>query len=425
MLVFMKRHRLWPPLVLALLSLGVALFAGLAIAQTPAYLQYLWPAPAPVTTTTEDGQSQTDNSGLTDARLGMDALAEQLTGVCEPITLFAVMDGVSVIADQDNAQAATARLVALEDGAYPVMPLLLKTGRLIYPDEFLYGNKVVMLEEKLAVALFGYAEPLDRSILLDGEKYRVVGIISHTRNVGEHQEYSLYIPYRKAERSGLAMTALCIQAMPVQGAGGWAAFESAMGGLGKQGTAISLGKEGMNAALPFRAAGCAFGLLALLFCLRWLNRQVMRLYRDYARRLRDQYAMRLLPWMLARVLPLLLGYAASVLLFAQLFIVFIAPVYTFPEWIPKVLVEPNDIAAAFWDVWQRQAIVLEVRSPELQRLRFFAVLMGWACGAMALSGGLLAARLGAALRSGDAADEASLLEADAPTQAEERGERFR
>ena len=76
----------------------------------------------------------------------------------------------------------------------------------------------------------------------------------------------------------------------------------------------------------------------------------------------------------------------------------VAPVYTFPEWIPKVLVEPNDIATAFWDVWQSQAVLMELRSPELLQARFYQVLMGWACGALVLAGGMLAARLGDALQ---------------------------
>ncbi len=399
MQAFLKRNRLWPPLILTLLMLGVALFAYAALQAMPGTLQYLWPAPAPQTATGQDEQTVTSNDGLKDARVGMDAFVEQVQSACDPVTLYAVLDGASVIADRDGAQAATARLVALEDGAYPLMPLTLYTGRLIFPDEFLYGSKVAMVDEKLAVALFGYAEPLDRTLLLDGARYRIVGITRHTRDVGEKQEYSLYIPYRAAEKSALAMTALCIQANPLPGSGAWEAFSSATAALGKGGSAISLAKERMNAALPLRMVGCAFAVLALLFGLRWLNARASALYRAYMARLRDQYALRLLPWAGARALPLGIGYAACALLFAQVFVVFIAPVYTFPEWIPKVLVEPNDIAAAFWDVWQRQAGVVALRSPELLTVQFFRVLMGWACGGLALAGGLLAARLGTALRA--------------------------
>ena len=76
---------------------------------------------------------------------------------------------------------------------------------------------------------------------------------------------------------------------------------------------------------------------------------------------------------------------AVVAALAGLFVVLIQPVFTFPEWVPAVLVEPQDIAAAFWNVWQDTATVMELRTPEVLRSRFFSRLMGWACGFGALA----------------------------------------
>ena len=86
---------------------------------------------------------------------------------------------------------------------------------------------------------------------------------------------------------------------------------------------------------------------------------------------------------------LMIGYAACVAALAGLFVVLIQPVFTFPEWVPAVLVEPKDIAAAFWNVWQDTATVMELRTPELLRARFYSRLMGWACGFGALALGCL------------------------------------
>ena len=80
---------------------------------------------------------------------------------------------------------------------------------------------------------------------------------------------------------------------------------------------------------------------------------------------------------------------ACVAALAGLFVVLIQPVFTFPEWVPAVLVEPKDIAAAFWNVWQDTATVMELRTPELLRARFYSRLMGWACGFGALALGCL------------------------------------
>ncbi len=395
MLALIKRYRLRAPAVLGVLALVVALYAQFSLDALPRQFQYLWLAPAPVAATGEGGSAT--NDGLRDARLNMPQLREQLAGACEPLTLYAVADGVSVIADRENATAATTRLEAIDDGAFALKPLLLTSGRLIYPEEFERGAHVAIVEEKLAVALFNYAEPIDRLLLLNGESYRIVGVAKGGRSVGDRFEHTLYIPYRTAEKSSLTFSALCLQARPVPGSGGWSAFESATAGLGGDGTCLSLTKEAMNAALPLRVVGSLIGLLALLGCLRLLNAQVRRLYARWKLRLRDHYALRLLPWLSWRGALLALGYAACAVAFAQLFIWFVAPVYTFPEWIPKVLVEPADIETAFWNVWQKQASVLSLRSPEVIRAQFFGRVMGWACGALMLAAGLLVARLGDAL----------------------------
>ena len=78
---------------------------------------------------------------------------------------------------------------------------------------------------------------------------------------------------------------------------------------------------------------------------------------------------------------------------ARLFVLLVEPVYTFPEWVPAILVEPKDIQAAFWNVWQKPAAAAEWRTPELLRLRFYRELMGWSAGAAALLTGSLWGRL--------------------------------
>jgi hypothetical protein len=395
MLALMKRHRLWPPLAVLLLALLVAAAALLMLDALPDTFEYLWPAPVPTAATQADGSTgDPANDGLRDARLRMADLTETLAGACEPLSLSAVLDGASVVADQENAQAATVRLTALNDGAFSLFHPVLKAGRLFYPDELQQGARVCMMNEKLAVALWGYAEPIDRLVLLEGKTYRIVGVTGEQRRVGDRLEHNLYIPYRAAEVGGLTFDALCVTARPVPGAGGWSAFEAATAALAVRGTATSLPKEKMNAALPLRLLGCLFAAMALWFALRALNARVVRLYRAFRLRLMDQYAARLLVWLVLRILPLVLGYAAVAYLFAQVFMALVAPVYTFPEWIPKVLVEPKDIAEAFWNVWTKQAAVVQLRSPALLRIRFYQMLVGWACGVMGIAGGLLAGRMG-------------------------------
>ena len=402
----MKKNRLWSLCVLLLIAVALVAYAEGSLLAIPNQFQYLWAAPAQTqvegaaTTETDAAsapQSGTDenatqptavNSGLRTARESMEAVNTALEGACDVTTLYAIAEGTSV--NVQDGEAVIARLEGLEDGAYALKPINLYTGRLIYPEEFQMGQRVAMIDEQLAVALFKYAEPIDRKILLGSDEYRIVGIVRDTKQVGDQQEYTLYVPYRSLEKSSTLVDALCIQSRPIAGAGGWSAFESTMTTLSVKGTCISLSKECRNAALPLRMLGCIAGFMVALWLIRLLNRRTMRAYHEYQSRLQNQYAARLLPWVLGQGALLAVGYLACVAMLAELFVVIVAPVYTFPEWVPAVLVEPTEIQAAFWNVWQKQAALLEIRSPELIRVRFFRELMAWGCGACALFGGMLA-----------------------------------
>ena len=393
---FFKTRRLTKPLVCLVLALCAALYAELSLNDTPEHFQYLWAASAQAVPAADSAKTVAPNATLSAARLSMETVREALQGACEPTTLYAVAEGATVsVAEDENVTGATpavARLEALGDDAFALKRFTLYVGRLIYPDELRDGNRVCMLDEQLAVALFKYAEPLDRRVMVGTQEYRVVGVLRASKRVGDEQEYSLYLPYRAVEKGDVRMNALCIETAPIEGAGGWAAFTSAMNALNVGGTAISLTKERMNAAMPLRLLLCAMGFLIVILLLRWLGRRSAAFYRRTKDRLRGEYAYRLLPWMSGQGLLLALGYALCAFGFAQVFMRLVDPVYTFPEWVPAVLVEPNDIATAFWNVWQSMAKLVEYRSPELIRIRFFREVMAWSCGAAALFAGLLTGR---------------------------------
>lgn len=54
-----------------------------------------------------------------------------------------------------------------------------------YPDECIYGERVALVDEQLAVALFQYAEPLGEEIEVAGQRYRIVGVIKAGKRVGD------------------------------------------------------------------------------------------------------------------------------------------------------------------------------------------------------------------------------------------------
>ncbi|MEG2604655.1 MAG: ABC transporter permease [Clostridia bacterium] len=394
-------------LLLLLCAFCVLAYAFVQTEQVDAHFQRVFLPPEQVTKTGAQGASpdvtelggatsgdtgrtngaSVDNSGLRELRKSAKEITDTLAGACESCALYAVAQPASI--SVEDGESLSARLVGMEESYYGVRSFSLSVGRILYPEEFRNGTRVVILSEQLAVALFRYAEPLEREVLIAGEKYRVVGIDKRGKRMGDELNYAAYIPYQAMEKSNLELTTMVYEGIPVKGAGGWSAFQSAAARLGKTGTTISLSKESMNATMPARLLGIACGIALGLFLIGQLNQVFTRLMAQIRRRLVDTYAVKLLWWGLGRGLLLALGYAACALVLAQLFIWLVDPVYTFPEWVPAILVEPKDIQTAFWNVWQTPATAIELRTPELLRLRFYRELTGWASGVSALLIGAL------------------------------------
>lgn len=361
------------------IALAVLAFAWIKIRAVPGTFQHVYAAPQPVAA--EEGAQET-NGGLREARLKTRELETELEGACEDATLYALAQP-SAVSVPDGGKSASTRLVGVEESWFYLNSPVLLNGRLFYPDECIYGERVALVDEQLAVALFQYAEPLGEEIEVAGQRYRIVGVIKAGKRVGDQMDYSLYVPLRSLEETNVSLTALVYEARPVQGAGGWSAFQTAAQKLG-DGTTISLIKERMNAAMPMRMLFTLLGMALALWGVRWMNRRSARFAAAYHDRLQTQYAARLVGFAAGRLLLLALGYVACAAALAWLFTRLVEPVYTFPEWVPAVLVEPKDIQTAFWNVWQTSATVVEYRTPELLRLRFLREVMAWSCGACAL-----------------------------------------
>jgi hypothetical protein len=92
-----------------------------------------------------------------------------------------------------------------------------------------------------------------------------------------------------------------------------------------------------------------------------------------------------MPRLTIGILVLAVGYGALALMISWLISYLVEPVYTFTEWVPAILVEWKDIQTAFWQVWQNASRLQELRSPELNHIRFYCMLTGWFSAGAALS----------------------------------------
>lgn len=383
------KKKSWGKAVLLCFFALALLFAWWNVRQVGSHLQYLVEAPALTVADTQNAAQGT--SGASDGTANntaakvkpnktIDEWRETLTdaaadwkGVINAWTLGGVIDQASLSAD--NGGVGQGRLTLLGENGLTLHPLYLRYGRLFYPEEITRGDKVMLLDEQMALKMFNISDPLERTVVLGEDQYKVIGIVRHEKRVGDDTDAGAYIPLESVIGQALVLDALQVEADPISGVGASVTFKAAMETWQPGGTLIDLGKESMAATLWLRVLIFLVAITLVLRAIRWLNSLTAYRLTLAKEKLRRQYAIALTPEFAGWTLLLAAGYALALALAALSLNYLIKPVYTFPEWVPAVLVEWDDIQTAFWKVWQTSATLKELRTPELMRLRYFTLLI--------------------------------------------------
>ena len=368
----MKKKRAMTVLLILLAALTA--YGAYQAAQVGDHLQYLVSAPELVqVSSADDGQSsEKPNQGLVDSLTSLKEQADGWSNAISNWTMGGLIDETVVsVPPKEGTASGEVCLELMGENAFAVQQKFLLYGRLFYEDELKRGDRVMLVDEQLALKLYAVADPIDRIAVLNGEEYRIVGVLRHEKRVGDHTDMGACIPLMSLLEQQVRPDALLVEAVPITGAGANVAFTNTVKQWKSGGTVIDLGKESMAATLWLRFLLFLIGLTVMLRMIRFLNRAVKQYHVQYRAALQRMYAVRLLPQLIRMIGLFAVGYAVCAGALALLMNYLIRPVYTFPEWIPTVLVEWDDIAAAFWNVWQSPAAVVEYRTPELLRLRFF------------------------------------------------------
>ena len=379
----MKKTPWWQAVLLAAFAAALA-FGAYSVSQVGNHLQYLIAPPHKLQTSGGEETPVKPNEPVAQWYAALKDVAEEWDSTMEAWTLGGVMENASLSAEGGGTQG---RVTVMGENGTTLHPLQLRFGRNFFPEELRDGAHVIILDEQAALALFRISDPIDRKVTVQGVEYRVIGVARHRKQVGDLTDYGAYIPLMSVIDQDITLDALQVEAAPRTGVGASVSFSTVCGTWQQGGTVIDLGKEGMAATLWLRVLLCLAGATALLRLIGWLNGQVRSYAKQYSQQLQVRYALSLMPQLAGMILLFCLGYGGAAALAAVLMNVIIQPVYTFPEWIPAVLVEWEDIAAAFWKVWQTSATLREMRSPEILRLRYFTLLIQ---GCSAATGVLLA-----------------------------------
>lgn len=379
----MKKTPWWQAVLLAAFAAALA-FGAYSVSQVGNHLQYLIAPPHKLQMSGGEETPVKPNEPVAQWYAALKDVAEEWDSTMEAWTLGGVMENASLSAEGGGTQG---RVTVMGENGTTLHPLQLRFGRNFFPEELRNGAHVIILDEQAALALFRISDPIDRKVTVQGVEYRVIGVARHRKQVGDLTDYGAYIPLMSVIDQDITLDALQVEAAPRTGVGASVSFSTVCGTWQQGGTVIDLGKEGMAATLWLRVLLCLAGATALLRLIGWLNGQVRSYAKQYSQQLQVRYALSLMPQLAGMILLFCLGYGGAAALAAALMNVIIQPVYTFPEWIPAVLVEWEDIAAAFWKVWQTSATLREMRSPEILRLRYFTLLIQ---GCSAATGVLLA-----------------------------------
>ncbi len=364
----MKKIRKGPIL---LLILGLALLGyGLwGVWSAPDVLQYVVQAPS---SAAENRAAELDR--LIDRK---EEAFKDITDIVTSSAIYAVAPGQPVSAREQ----ATALLLAVDKGYFEVFPAFLKEGRLIGDAECKGRQYVCVLDEKLAFELFRGEDALDRTVTLGGEEYRVIGVARHSRQIGQADDYRVWIPLRAAASQPL-MT-LNVAAQPLHSSGALIMFKNTVRTRWQDGGSVyALEKEATRRLILPRMVLLALGLYAVVWLYGWMGRRTAACAALLRRDLSQSYLRQIFFRVAGIVLLLALGYAAVTGLLYLLMAFAFRPLYTFTEWVPECIVEWSSLKSVFRGLVDEASALTSVSTIEMESLNYYGGFVRWGCVAL-------------------------------------------
>ncbi len=362
-------------LALCIVCVGVVLlaYALATILRMPTLLQYVVQPDVETAAQPKDGEEPPP----TQLKQRMDAFEEnvvpELIDVARSATLSGAAPNVAVVAKVgENSTSVSAGLVAIGKRYFDAYPALPYVGRLPNVDELERGDRVILLDEQIAIDLFHMVEVIDREVTVQQETYRVIGVLRHQKQVGDDADASVYVPMAALAKHGkVELRTLRMTVVPAEGGGAMATFVEKAQEWKPGGDAYDLRKERVGATIWARYLGCATGFVLLGFLIGKYVQSILWLQQTMRRRLKDRYITQLLPFLIGHILLRVVALAALAALAAWLMNLLLEPVYFYPEYIPQVVVEPKYLAETFWNLRRNEAATVVLRTSQIVRLKYF------------------------------------------------------
>ena len=325
---------------------------------------------------------------LADADAEIDLLEEIVPALEQVVSAYALSGTATQVTLSTEHTGALAGLRAVGRDYFVVYPALLLLGRFPHPEEITQGERVILLDEQLALELFRMIEAIDREVELQGETYRVIGVLRHQRRVGDDADFYATIPLAASAKDEIRLETLCLSAVPEPRGGARFTFAETAQQWMYGGDTYDLRRERVGAGIWARFFGCGVGFAALGWLIAKYARSIGALQRRLREKLIDQYITRLLPYLIFHILLRVIALAVLAGLAAALANLLLEPIQAFPEFVPDILVEPNEIVKTFWNLRRAESHAVVIRTPQVIRLLYFGQLCNAAV-ILTLAGGCL------------------------------------
>ena len=317
-----------------------------------------------------------DNDALKDAYREAQELLSSLT---DWIDLAAVSGKAQRMTLSTDISETEGTVYAVDFGYFDLRPEILKDGRLISRGDIKEYRDVILIDESTAYQLFPAGDALEKTILLSGRAWTVIGIIKDRARFGEADRTLAFIPITAAITQGQPMQTLEICIRRGKGETPTASLQSALTGWRGGGTFYELSKEKAAARIPLRWCAVILGCCLIRWLLHLLTDWARRQYALLREKLQAQYATRLIGWATGRIVMLLLGFLlAGIAAYAVLSLITKAALI-FPEWVPDKPFSPASYVSCFWSLHQNAALSVPFASREKAILLLGARLIRWGC----------------------------------------------
>ncbi|MBR2823341.1 MAG: ABC transporter permease [Clostridia bacterium] len=248
-------------------------------------------------------------------------------------------------------------------------------GRLIAAGDVEAGSQVAVLDESTAFQLFGELDPIGRQVKIEDKVYETVGVVKHVRRIGEEDACAAWIPLGV---SGAPQSDVMVFSA---GGGGLSAmhttFEKTARDRFGDGQAFHLGKERNRGTVLLRVMALVIGIRLLAVWFRYAKRRSVIWRGQIREKGQNVYAGKLIGFALIRVAGMLLLFGAGIGVGVLLVMMMADVMLQFPEWIPRVLVDPDAIRETFWSLTAAAAKPMQWKTPEMAEIRFWSGMIRW------------------------------------------------